>query len=801
MARKGSIGHVQLMDRSPTHCRPPLNCKRRRSTVEFDSASDSIDDGGDHEGGDDRRRLPGVKRACNECRQQKLRCDVVQDPFTQCSRCRRLKLECKIESTFKRVGKRSRNAEMERELLELRRQLESSSAQHSPTGSRPPSLAMAGTAMEASASTSASASATVGAGHQLPLRQDLCMRSDEAVASLLDLRQGLEGGSGYFRSPNGLEPFARTLEGVVVPGDRIAELFHQFFDSYHPLLPLLDRSKPPDYYHDSCPLLFWAVVSIASRRDAPLFAALAPKVSRLVWSTLGEIPHTSHVVKALCLLCTWPFPVSTTSADATFMWCGIMMQVAMQIGLHRPSFAQDFTRFHIQLRDEDLKDRVKTWAACNIVAQCVATGYGQRPWTLYDWTLDPGALKDPSYLLPEELSHRVQIERFCDKVTKALYSNPTDPVGLTKADERHILCNLLARDFDELEARIGPVAPDVPPPVGQVIDTLHLRAAELHLRLSALFDASPSRSSSPDLSKLYLAAKSFVGRLLSLEGTDTPLLRYATNYILQITVASGFTLHKLLNSPLAAHLDREEGKDVFKGTIRAIRQMSVVDNDLPARLAEVLVQLWRGGGAGEAHHFAERHWTDLEGSLMLKVRCRMSMSLVYDSVWRWREEFQARTRCNLDSAVQNPTDPDTSAAEASSSSTAMAAVNGDSSLLPHGQSFLMATTAANTPTMVATPGAMNGGTAATSGANGALLNLAPARSPNAHAAPLLHPLTTSTTPSINSANFTGGGGCNNALLTEPTYEVFDPLNWMLDGFVDFPFQPNGMQPLGAEGLA
>ena len=97
----------------------------------------------------------------------------------------------------------------------------------------------------------------------------------------------------------------------------------------------------------------------------------------------------------------------------------------------------------------------------------VATGYGQRPWTLYDWTLDPGALKDPSYLLPEELSHRVQIERFCDKVTKALYSNPTDPVGLTKADERHILCNLLARDFDELEARIGPVAPDVPPPVGQ----------------------------------------------------------------------------------------------------------------------------------------------------------------------------------------------------------------------------------------------------------------------------------------------------------------------------------------------
>ena len=48
------------------------------------------------------------------------------------------------------------------------------------------------------------------------------------------------------------------------------------------------------------------------------------------------------------------------------------MQVAMQIGLHRPSYAQDFTKFRVELREEELKDRVKTWAACNIVAQrCV----------------------------------------------------------------------------------------------------------------------------------------------------------------------------------------------------------------------------------------------------------------------------------------------------------------------------------------------------------------------------------------------------------------------------------------------
>lgn len=38
----------------------------------------------------------------------------------------------------------------------------------------------------------------------------------------------------------------------------------------------------------------------------------------------------------------------------------------------------------------------------------------------------------------------------------------------------------------------------------------------------------------------------------------------------------------------------------------------------------------------------------IDDSLQLKVRCRMSMSLVFDSIWRWREEFQAQGRGNID---------------------------------------------------------------------------------------------------------------------------------------------------------
>lgn len=117
---------------------------------------------------------------------------------------------------------------------------------------------------------------------------------------------------------------------------------------------------------------FWTIISVGARRyqgDAHLLNSLAGPVSRLVWSTLADIPQSYHVVKALCLLCTWPFPISSTSTDPTFMLCGMMMQVAMQLGLHRPSHTQDFSKFRVELIEEELRDKVRTWAITNIVAQ------------------------------------------------------------------------------------------------------------------------------------------------------------------------------------------------------------------------------------------------------------------------------------------------------------------------------------------------------------------------------------------------------------------------------------------------
>ena len=135
-----------------------------------------------------------------------LKCDVVTEPVYQpCERCNRLKLVCKIDSNFKRVGKRSRHAEMEREIDELKERL----ATYEPT--RTSSIPQIKTERSSEA-----------AGSNPPM--DTFMGSEEAVASLMDLASGREGGS-FLRSPDARLLMSRRLGDVVLGQDRIHELF------------------------------------------------------------------------------------------------------------------------------------------------------------------------------------------------------------------------------------------------------------------------------------------------------------------------------------------------------------------------------------------------------------------------------------------------------------------------------------------------------------------------------------------------------------------------------------------------
>lgn len=174
----------------------------------------------------------------------------------------------------------------------------------------------------------------------------------------------------------------------------------------------------------------------------------------------------------------------------------------------------------------------------------------------------------------------------------------------------------------------------------------------------------------PDLLDLYYAAKDFLDSTQRFQA-NTQGLAHAPSYIYQMMLAAGFTLLKLLNSEFAHVLDRDEGRRYFSKTVYAIRSMKVQNNDLPHRLAEVLAQLWKASGsgwqapppnspAGTRHPVFNRRGSQetTEDPLRLKIRSRMSMSVVFDSIWRWREN--AGDTLEAATVVNNPTNPDTS---------------------------------------------------------------------------------------------------------------------------------------------
>jgi hypothetical protein len=145
-----------------------------------------------------------------------------------------------------------------------------------------------------------------------------------------------------------------------------------FFEFYHPFLPLVSPEQSPDKVYEGSPLLFWIIVSVASRRhnQRGLLGILSAPVTSLLWSTISKPPLSLAAIQALCLLCMWPFPEFHIHSDTSSVISCIAMNSAIHMGLHRPSHTHEYVNFKNFDKSPSLPgDKIKTWAACNIVAQ------------------------------------------------------------------------------------------------------------------------------------------------------------------------------------------------------------------------------------------------------------------------------------------------------------------------------------------------------------------------------------------------------------------------------------------------
>lgn len=85
-----------------------------------------------------------------------------------------------------------------------------------------------------------------------------------------------------------------------------------------------------------------------------------------------------------------------------------------------------------------------------LIGNSVSISNGQPSATIYDWNLGMG-LTVNGERLSLEVSNRLLVSKFCEKVTKSLYDNPSDIVGIVSASEQPSVAALLEAEYQNLE--------------------------------------------------------------------------------------------------------------------------------------------------------------------------------------------------------------------------------------------------------------------------------------------------------------------------------------------------------------
>lgn len=101
-------------------------------------------------------------------------------------------------------------------------------------------------------------------------------------------------------------------------------------------------------------MLFWTIIAIAARqnREMPdLLARLKPSLEDMLQTMMFNNPtHLPHI-QAMILWAAWPLPNLRSWNDKTLLVISAAVPHAMQLGLHRPGFENEYSRTGFFVRE------------------------------------------------------------------------------------------------------------------------------------------------------------------------------------------------------------------------------------------------------------------------------------------------------------------------------------------------------------------------------------------------------------------------------------------------------------------
>ncbi|KAJ5593909.1 uncharacterized protein N7459_000117 [Penicillium hispanicum] len=540
------------------------------------------------------KRFKGT--ACVECRQQKLRCDAPLHPSNGCSRCRKIGIDCEMSDTFHRKPRKTK-AQMQREIDELRRQAERSSYNL----------------------TDRNASSTFVPP---PHSQDVL---DGHVHTVLSPRSNAA-------------TLPQSLDGISFEPRKIDDCFSLFFQHYFPSLPILEPDeKDPNWYHEHCPLLFWAIIATGSRKyyqDPTILEGLTPRVTSLVIPSMANPHRHIPVIQSLLLLCTWPFPMDTVMADMSPSWAGLAMQLAMQNGLHFFKKKQDFTT-QIAPNPVDIGFRARLWSYCKVVFQMTNICNGLQPLSITDSFECPTS--QPQDFIRICGPHVFWSQKLLGALAEAISTlmNKVYP-----ADNGSL--SFIVDAFDDKVLEISWQG-------DTYLDKMMILGARLHIRAFHFFEHDKFQSYPRLVMEVHRLACSFIERVTMADQTDDYAM-YSSEYIYRTLNVAACTILRIAWSSLQRKVDREAGERAYFSCIQILKRRMIRNNDLNGRTAEILTQLWRN-----PHTFKRKDAT--HNSLAVRIRTRGSIGIFYDCFWCWQREFNGQTDPYFDSMDDAATRP------------------------------------------------------------------------------------------------------------------------------------------------
>ena len=616
-------------------------------------------------------------KACNECRQQKLRCDASKDYSQPCSRCHKFSLHCIISSSFKRNRRRNK-AEMQREIDSLRQKIQTHPSVDA-SNSTDTTLAVSDPFMEdiSMQMTHASDSSDYGTTWQMdnfansmnvfqqsagPVNIGLPIPQPSASSIVLGSPALGGNGSGMSAQHNAADvpsatpldllssskstsAITRSLDGEIIDGRKILDCFVLFHEHYAPSIPEIFKADTvPDACYAESPLLFWAIVCTGSRkyRDPTLLERLSKRMVPLALSTIVANSQPIHAIKAALLLCCWPMPINMLYKDPSQALAGAAMLLAVQSGLHLLKSGECFARRPTKLppppvsrhmsskhsgRDVTFTQlgvtaqyRAQLWVSCLVALQRTNLCDG-LPYISIPESFDITQNRLLNGISPECLSFAYKLHRLQIGGVAAIMTT----IDLAAADPGSELDRLI-EFYDEA------ISKELSRETGEKSQLMYY-CALLSIRAFHLFGDSASSDNTGYL-KLYILACESIKAVS--EGSEP----YLTQYFTRMITLAAYCIFRITRSHLSEKVDLLAGEDMFFRAISISRSRSIQNNDLDSINAKMLTQLW----SSKKVFTAKNETVD---PLRLNLRERLFMSAVFDSFWWWRIEFGDLRRLEL----------------------------------------------------------------------------------------------------------------------------------------------------------